>query len=321
MDYVIISGHGRSGTNWLLDVLDFSDSTYCRNEPNALCGSAFARFWPGWLLNPDLPDLWDRTVELSATSLGNRDHAIENKKIFLRKYVRQLGLCRLHGSSRLRMALASLAGARGKEEWPVWPLVFDRRRLAQALTVFKINQSPALVSWVLGNRPDAGVIHIVRHPAGMINSWKNRYLGKAGLEQVAEDNRRRLVSIARHDTEWGERFGDIDAMSVCESEMWFWRYSTELVHLAGRGSPRYHLVLFEDMADHPDGVAEAVYSFCGLDYGDDVRRRVQESGASSRDIASSWRESMPESDLRTIEKVCAGSLVLDWWPDLAPGAA
>ena len=38
--YVLIAGQGRSGTNWLLQILDLSSQTHCRNEPNDCIGSA-----------------------------------------------------------------------------------------------------------------------------------------------------------------------------------------------------------------------------------------------------------------------------------------
>ena len=40
--YALIAGHGRSGTNWLLHLLDRSATTHCRNEPNEIAGNAFA---------------------------------------------------------------------------------------------------------------------------------------------------------------------------------------------------------------------------------------------------------------------------------------
>ena len=40
--YALIAGHGRSGTNWLLHLLDRAAATHCRNEPNEIAGNEFA---------------------------------------------------------------------------------------------------------------------------------------------------------------------------------------------------------------------------------------------------------------------------------------
>ena len=39
MAYALITGQGRSGTNWLLELFDASSKTFCRNEPDRLEGS------------------------------------------------------------------------------------------------------------------------------------------------------------------------------------------------------------------------------------------------------------------------------------------
>lgn len=41
-DYVLVVG-GRSGSTWVLDLLDQSAETFCRNEPYGAAGSSLAR--------------------------------------------------------------------------------------------------------------------------------------------------------------------------------------------------------------------------------------------------------------------------------------
>ena len=35
-DYAFVTGNGRSGTNWLLELLDLSPQTFCRSEPSGI---------------------------------------------------------------------------------------------------------------------------------------------------------------------------------------------------------------------------------------------------------------------------------------------
>lgn len=319
-DYIMISGHGRSGTNWLLEVLDLSGHTYCRNEPNELCDSPLSKLGSEWVREIDeaeFGEMWDQAMATTAISIGSRDQRISRDKDFLRTFPRLVGLYRIARNYRLRKSINKIAPTARCHEWLASPLVFNHSQMRQALTVIKINQAPGWASWLLENRKRAGVLHIVRHPAGMLNSWRKRYLEKNVREKVEAENRHRLNKIARLAPDWGTRFGNIDAMSVEESELWFWRYSVESVHLAGQSNEGYHLVLFDDLASNPDKGARGVYQFCGLNYTREISDQVKRSSEHSQSIADSWKKAMSDQDKRKIAKVCRGSLMSEWWPDVA----
>jgi len=318
-DYIMISAHGRSGTNWLLEVLDLSAHTYCRNEPNELKDSLLNGLGSEWVIENDgalLNDMWDKAMSKTAISIGTRDHKIIRDKDFLRAFPRSLGVYRLARSSRMRRLINKIEPTASCHEWLASPLVFKRNQMHEALTVIKINQAPGWACWLLENRKHAGILHIVRHPAGMLNSWRKRYLNKNVYEKVQAESRDRLNKIARLAPEWRDKFGDIDNMSAEESELWFWRYSTESVHLVGQSNERYHLVLFDDLAGNPDKVAREVYKFCGLDYTTDICNQVRRLSENSQSIASSWKKTISDQDRQKIERVCSGSPVTEWWPDI-----
>ena len=74
--YVIVVGHGRSGTNMVLDLFDCHRGTLCRNEPNELHGSAFTGLGDAMFGDPipsDFADRWHAAVMQSMGSNGARD--------------------------------------------------------------------------------------------------------------------------------------------------------------------------------------------------------------------------------------------------------
>lgn len=319
-DYIMISGHGRSGTNWLLEVLNLSSHTYCRNEPNELNDSHLNGLGSEWIIENDgavLNDMWDRAIAITASSIGARDQKINRDKDFLRSFPKSIGVYRVVSSSRLRQLINKIAPAVRCHEWSASTLVFKRNQVHEALTVIKINQAPGWARWLLENRKHAGVLHIVRHPAGMLNSWKKRYLNKNVYEKVEAENRRRLNKIVGLAPEWGARFGDIDSMSVEESELWFWCYSTETVHSAGQSNERYRLILFDDLACNPDEGVRGIYQFCGLEYTPDIFNQAKRLSENSKSIASSWKKTTSNQDRQKIARVCSGSPISEWWPDIA----
>lgn len=318
-DYIMISGHGRSGTNWLLEVLNLSSHTYCRNEPNELNGSLLNGLGSEWIIENNgaaLNETWDRAISKTEVSVGVRDQKIDRDKEFLRAFPKSIGIYRMINSSRLRRLISKLIPAVRCHEWLAPALVFRRNQMHEALTIIKVNQAPGWACWLLENRRRAAVLHIVRHPGGMLNSWKKRYLNKNVREKVEADNRDRLNKIARLTPVWRERFGDIDNMSVEESELWFWCYSTETVHTAGQFNERYRLILFDDLARNPDEGVRGVYEFCGLDYTPDIRDQVMALSENSEAIASSWKKTLSEKDREKIARICSGSPMTAWWPDI-----
>lgn len=318
-DYIMISGHGRSGTNWLLEVLDLSPHTYCRNEPNELNDSLLNGLDSEWIIENNgavLDEMWDKAISKTAISIGSRDQKIRRDKTFLQPFSRLSGIYRLARSARIRQWINKMVPTVGCHEWLASPLAFDRYQMREALTVIKINQAPGWARWLLENRKRAGVVQIVRHPAGMLNSWRKRYLNKNVYEKVMTENRDRLNKIACSAPEWRDRFVDIDGMSVEESELWFWRYATETVHLAGQSNERYHLVLFDELASNPDKGTREVYQFCGLDYTADIRKQVMRSSENSQSIANTWKKTISVQDWQKIKRICTGSPIAEWWPDV-----
>lgn len=137
LPYLLIAGHERSGTNWLLEIFNLSPRTFCRNEPYGIDGSPLA--------------------------------------------------------------------------------------------ALKLVTSPGWVDYVLHHRPSAPVYYNIRHPGGFLNSWASRYLSRRDNDTVDQLNRARLHDEVGEHPHWAERFGDIDAMSVHESDLWYWCYAGKTI--------------------------------------------------------------------------------------------
>jgi hypothetical protein len=314
--YAIIAGQGRSGTNWLHEILDYSPRTHCRNEPNELTGSAFSALPCGWPVGLDLEGVWDETVRRSTHSLGERDPMLRVRKNHYRGVAQGLGLVRALQGVRTRHYLGYVAPVYRRAEWPVPAWAAAPSALDRATTVLKLNQVPGWAVWALRNRPEARVLHIVRHPGGFLNSYINRWLSlQDDHNKVLSDNRRRLVMVAASAPEWGERFGDVGTMSLLEAELWFWCFAAEAIDEAGRGNPSYQLIIYEDLARDPIGVARAVYRTCDLPWDEPVERAVRASSGESKAISSSWRKKLTPEQVGLVEKILAATAFREYWPE------
>lgn len=315
-DYILIVGHGRSGTNWLLRLLDLSPHTHCRNEPNEIADSPLEQLPSAWLKRERQPELeagWDDAVRWASTRMGERDHRVSGTKGHVHNLSRRLGLPCVVERRKLRSLVGLVLPSLRSSEWLMPSWLGSRRALEQAVPVLKLVQVPGWAAWVLMNRPRARVFHIVRHPGGFLNSWRNRYLVSRDRDEVATVNRERLREVIEADPAWATRCGAIDRMSVEESELWYWAYACETIHESGAGSPMYELIIYEKLAADPVDVVKLVYGLCGLSWNDAIEVLTRKRTAGSKDIAHAWHHNLSAECRDSAARILQGSMMQDWW--------
>jgi hypothetical protein len=323
-DSALLIGQGRSGTNFLLSLLDLSARTHCRNEPDQLDRSALSRLVDFRFFVDDserLRSLFDEAITEAAGCIGPRDHMAAVEKDWIRAGRRRPGYFWLRQRTRLvERVLRRRAPMDGCEvRFPGW--MVDAQRLAESLHVFKLNAAIGVGSWVLEQRPEVRVFQIVRHPGGFLKSWEKRWVrGEGGMGRgqgtadvlVDED---RLREVARRDKYWADLLGDVDAMERAEGELWWWRYVNERLYEAGRDRPNYHLALYERLASDPVQVTRDAYAFSGLEWTPDIEARVRSIARGAERIARAWKDELPPDRVALVEKVLDGSPMAAWWSD------
>jgi hypothetical protein len=322
--YALLIGQGRSGTNYLLSLLDQSAATHCRNEPDQLDASALSRLSEFRFFVDDetrLAALFEPAVRQAARCVGPRDHMADVEKDWLRRGRRRAGYFWLRQRTR---AVERLIHRRkpmdGKElVFPGW--MVDTARLERAVHVFKLNAAAGLGAWALGARPDARVLHIVRHPGGFAKSWLSRWVrGEGGMGRGRGTADRyggeeRLREVARRDTRWAALLGDLDAIGRAEGELWWWRYVNETLYAAGHGRERYTCVLYEELARDPVGVSKRAYAACGLAWSETLAARVRALSDGAESIAEAWKDQLEPELVALVEKVLHGSSMERWWAE------
>jgi len=322
--YILITGQGRSGTNWLLEILDQSRQTHCRNEPNGCAGSALSALPLGQVSCPEqeakLESMWDTAIIRASHSFGDRDHHISVYKDHFSRSLHRMGLVRMVRGPRFRRVVGLVMPSRLQSEWPIPSWLENKQQQDRTLPVLKVGMVPGWIVWALRNRPEAHVLHIVRHPGGYLNSLINRWWSTADMGRVERDNRDRLAHVAASDPVWEDRFGDLGALSLVETEFWYWRYCTETIHQAGERNPRYQLVKYEDLTRNPVETSRSIYRACGLDWDNAVERAIRRSSTDSQALASTWRGKLSAEQIAMVEWVLHDSLMRDWWSDTDPAA-
>jgi hypothetical protein len=257
--YVLVIGHGRSGTNLALDLLDCHPATFCRNEPNEIPGSAMNGL-AGNLIGAGMDDQfvghWRDAIAASSERRGFRDRFRRTYKQYYSTILHALVAEKLQSRTTLRNALGIKGG-----EWQAAGLKGER------VPVFKILLRPHWATVTHSHDRNQHVIHVVREPVAFILSWWNRYVlrdAQGGPQAVYNDNLRTVPKILAH---YGARLASGNEYSfeaLIETELWRWRYMNEwpMEHLSG--SDRYVIWKYSDLNADAPNVALSAFDWLGL---------------------------------------------------------
>lgn len=266
--YVLIIGHGRSGTNLTLDLLDCHPATFCRNEPNEIAGSAMSAL-PGNLRGAGVGEGfirdWRRAVAASAARHGFRDRFHRTYKQYYATPAHAIVAEKFQGRMAVRHAVGRKEG-----EWRAVGLQDNR------IPVFKILLRPHWATDTHEHDESQHVIHVIREPVGFILSWWNRYVLEAdgGPEAVYDDNLDSTRWILKH---YGARLASgsgYSAEAVIETELWRWRYMNEWPIKRLSGSDRYVMRTYSELTADAYGVALSTLDWLGVALDEGTQQRL-----------------------------------------------
>lgn len=318
---VLLVGQGRSGSNWLLGVIDQSPFTHCRNDANAVAESPFARLPDpvAWneTMAPALEAGFDDALASARERMGARDPRSTVPKTHLHATSRALGLVSLVQRRKSRFVLGTLMPSLRGEEWRLPRWIGRPEALTTSTFVVKLGLSAGWMPWVLRQRPNTHVAHVLRHPGGYLASWSARYLMSRDRAAVASANRARLQVVAALDSRWARHFAQTGDMSAEEAELWYWAYCTDTVRRAGATSARYTCVRYEDLLTDVRGTTRALFERIGLPWGEAVEQRVRATATHPPEYAVAWRNYLGVAQRALVERVLERSDLADVWRDFA----
>ena len=278
--YIMISGNGRSGSNRLLDILDRSAFTACRNEMNGVQGGDFWEPVIGAkLFREDLTPARQEKLEYAVSrARARRSDADRPPKVAKPHFRPQWLSDAVHWATskdKLRAIMGRTPLLETEQEWNLSSLYTDHAKLAEALLVMKLNGGPSWTMHLHDTDPNAHIIHNIRDPRAYLNSWYNRFAMQTDLsefEQHFPDVPRILAHFGHNDA---DRLRDLSKESLMEIELWRWRYTNETLHQGLADSERAITVTYADVDADPRAAAEKVYAFAGLEFNDEVAELVQ----------------------------------------------
>lgn len=303
----IVTGSGRSGTKWILHILDLHPDTHCRNEPHRLDRG---------LLRPELA-AWEDSVRRACSRYGPWDAPLLVAKGHIHPWARAVGLDRL----MFRRKFRRLTGLGHEWALPWW--VGSPEKLRQATHILKVINARAMAVWLLENRPDVPLIHLVRHPGGMLNSWLHRYVGARDPNEVLKAQHAIAAQVAESDAGFARLMGDPERLSLPAAKLWAWCYAQVSISRAGDGKGSYMRVVYEDLVANTAPIMRQAFTHFGLQPPTDFEGLLARKAEGSRETRDRWRERLDPVVRDTLDDVLERAGLATWWPQpsLTPDAA
>lgn len=292
---VLITCAGRSGSKWMLKMLDFHPQTLGRNEPNRMDRG---------LSDPDAEN-WEQRALDSGARIGFVDLAPDVVKDHARVWVKLTRADKLLYTRTLQRIL----GRHPEAGYP-W-LMYSPKRIAQGQRVMKIVNARYMICRVLEETTHIPVIHIIRHPGGMLSSWLTRFAPKQDPDELMELQRGIYSRICERDPAYAQICGPVDGKELAELKVWCWRHAQEHMLRLGRAHPRYMQVTFEKLSQNPVEIMEPAYALCGLEFTDAIRTHIERETKASASIATAWKQKLDPKYQDMVERVLDGSPITE----------
>jgi hypothetical protein len=321
--YAFILGRGRSGTNWIGQVLNQYRKCLYKHEPFGRYKKASAfRDWFAKLGSDDPAQLRARFFQLCAGCFHDIDYPP-----FLRKTCRRQSPLLL----RITWQIGKIwPAARGLYEWygrpsfhrGDWVLVkqvnFPNEKLEQFVEVL----SPPIVA-------------ILRNPYSSVSS-SFRFCAQESRAVRTPGDVDRVVELMPTMEEFDVRYtrAELEAMPLAAFEAVRWRVQSEPLAAFIDRYERGLKVLYETFANDPEDTTRAIFQFFGWEYHEEITRFLERTTRGARTGLVRWRDprytihrdpqqeiqrwkkDLSAEDVAAINRVIRGSRLLELWPKL-----
>jgi hypothetical protein len=303
---IVICGMPRSGTTWLGKVFDSHPATIYRHEPDSV---------------------WKLTLPLISDAKPTEDDTRTIEEFVRRlpsmispRTAGRLPVFHKQHESAATFHLRRYSVFAGRLMERVlgefhWPRLLQLRSASSQTLVWKSVVSLGRIGLFCHCLPQVRMIHIVRHPCGVVASrLRGERLGTMNLNLHST---RSLLSIPQ-----AERFGityeefqKMDAVSQMAIQ-WVLRNEKAMDETEGMAQCQTHR--YEDVCENPKDATQRLFDFCGLDFAEQTERFLDACTTSTtdryysvfrktNDAVNKWRKELTDEQVARIESLVKGS--------------
>lgn len=321
---VLITSSGRSGSNWLLGLFDTAPSTVCRNEPHGIPGSVLhAATWERTPADAAalLDRSWDEEAQRLRRSFWRRDQLPPPEKSHHRWPQLSRAAIRATRVDSIRRVMRGL-GIGGEAHRFPRPMIRSAE-LSRSTLVLKVGPHWWIPEWFLHREEAPPVVHLVRHPGAVLESYLRRHHRHLDASQVEAERTRYITVNERSASDRlvsDPRLPRFSELGLPELMAWHWRLNNRRIADLGEGKPNYQRVRYEDLVAEPLENAEAVLRRAGVEV-DDVGRLHAAIGRSvfgdlptdSSTLIEGWRDRLDDEMEHLVDIALGDEQLRSWW--------
>lgn len=310
MKRLMIFGWPRSGTSWLGTLFDSHPETLYLHEPDVTVRCAEMPFvFPDGDYRSYAGAVCGYVDRLAAT---RHLRAVSSIPRFSKSYRHAaMGAVRdaMLGAARSLEYVARAFG--GLRRLPIPDFAFREPGMVVMKSVDSLGRLPAFAAAC----PDMPVVHIVRHPCGVVASkLKGIELGKFSDAAFHADHANLAPARRR-----GATAEDIAKLDAAGREAWAWMIVNEWAMDEAEKLPNVRLVSYDALCADPVGEMRALFDWAGLDWVPTTEAflasNLKASGKSRyysirqnpAEAASRWRKQLSPETIAQVEGIAAGS--------------
>ena len=261
---ILILGSGRSGTTFLGKLFDSHPDVLYRHEPDSILVDRSLPFLPR---TEDIDRHRARAAAYLDELAGVRAPKVSAQlPLFRKSYRDPLRQQLFESTALLAKAIARLPVGSLYQHIRVPDLIDPARRSGARLTIKSVS-SPCRARLFAEARPELKIVHLVRHPCGVVASQLRGVRMGLMKPDLYLDALFELPETAGY----GLGLDELGQMSYEEQFSFQWMVQNDKILREMADRQNYRLVTYEDLCADTSGLLSELFAFCGLEHSDQTR--------------------------------------------------
>jgi hypothetical protein len=172
--------------------------------------------------------------------------------------------------------------------------------------------------WILKERPNVKVIHLIRYPLGYAKSLYKRLYKDSDTTHFHEANRQNLserIEKAQYlELDIPLKKTEIESLSELEVIIWNWVIGNQIIYRKGNiNEGKTFVITYEQLLIDPIETIKGVYEYCQLPWSEEIENALNFTFKSSVSLATDYSSFFPQQEQEITKQIIDKSSLKNLW--------